>query len=314
MSIEIRPLLWLGCLVLGCLGLGCGCGNTDLHRPGTGPGGTASTATGPDGSEPHATNSSAANKSPSTSPNDSSANSRRLRVRVAAASDLRLVFPELQRGFQAEHPQIDLEVAFGSSGSFFAQFTQQAPFDLFLSADLELPQRLVDRGDALPDSQFEYARGSLVLWIGSGTELPEGGEGVDLLRDPRVTRIAIANPEHAPYGKAALAVLKSWNIADEVAPRLVLADNVAQALQFVDTGAASVGLVSASLARDPRLAGRGRGLPIPSDLHPPLRQGGVILKWARDPEAALALREFLVGPSGRDLLQEHGFQLPEPGP
>jgi len=299
MSIEIRPLFWLGCLVLVC---GCG-------HPGPTPSGT-----GPAGADPTPAKSSAVKVLPEVSAADSPDPVTRPRVRIAAASDLRLVFPELQRGFQTEHPQIDLEVAFGSSGSFFAQFTQQAPFDLFLSADLDLPQRLVDQGDALPDSQFEYARGSLVLWIGSGTKLPEGGDGVDLLQDPRVTRIAIANPDHAPYGKAALAVLKSWNIADEVTPRLVLADNVAQALQFVDTGAASVGLVSASLARDPRLAGRGRGIPIPSDLHPPLRQGGVILKWARDPEAARTLREFLVGPSGRDLLQEHGFQLPEPGP
>ena len=299
MSLEIRPLVWLGCLVLAC-----GCGHPDPTPSGTGPA----------GADPTPAKSSTVNGLSEVSAADSPDPVTRPRVRIAAASDLRLVFPELQRSFQTEHPQIDLEVAFGSSGSFFAQFTQQAPFDLFLSADLDLPQRLVDQGDALPDSQFEYARGSLVLWIGSGTELPEGGDGVDLLQDARVTRIAIANPDHAPYGKAALAVLKSWNIADEVTPRLVLADNVAQALQFVDTGAASVGLVSASLARDPRLAGRGRGLPIPSDLHPPLRQGGVILKWARDPAAARALREFLMGPSGRDLLQEHGFQLPEPGP
>ncbi|MFN9197959.1 MAG: molybdate ABC transporter substrate-binding protein [Planctomycetaceae bacterium] len=299
MSLEIRPLVWLGCLVLAC-----GCGHPDPTPSGTGPA----------GADPTPAKSSTVNGLSEVSAADSPDPVTRPRVRIAAASDLRLVFPELQRGFQTEHPQIDLEVAFGSSGSFFAQFTQQAPFDLFLSADLDLPQRLVDQGDALPDSQFEYACGSLVLWIGSGTELPEGGDGVDLLQDARVTRIAIANPDHAPYGKAALAVLKSWNIADEVTPRLVLADNVAQALQFVDTGAASVGLVSASLARDPRLAGRGRGLPIPSDLHPPLRQGGVILKWARDPAAARALREFLMGPSGRDLLQEHGFQLPEPGP
>jgi molybdate transport system substrate-binding protein len=232
-------------------------------------------------------------------------------VRVAAASDLRFVFDELRAAFQTEFPQIDVEVSFGSSGSFFAQFTQQAPFDLFLSADLDLPQRLVDRGDARPDSQFEYALGSLVLWIGPGTDLPDNAAIAELLQDPRGGRIAIANPEHAPYGRAALAVLQSLQIDTEVQPRLVLADNVAQALQFVDSGAAGLGLVSASLANDPRLKGRGRGLPVPADLHPPLRQGGVILRWARDPEAAMALREFLIGPRGRDLLREHGFQLPE---
>lgn len=234
------------------------------------------------------------------------------RVRVAAASDLRFVFDELRAAFQTKFPQIDVEVAFGSSGSFFAQFTQQAPFDLFLSADLDLPQRLVDRGDTLPDSQFEYALGSLVLWVGPAAVPPEGVDGLDLLQAPGLGRIAIANPEHAPYGRAALAVLQSLQIDDEVQPRLVLADNVAQALQFVDSGAAGLGLVSASLANDPRLKGRGRGIPVPVQLHPPLRQGGVILRWARDPAAALAFRQFLIGPRGRELLREHGFQLPEP--
>jgi molybdate transport system substrate-binding protein len=233
-------------------------------------------------------------------------------VRVAAAADLRFVFDDLRATFQTEFPQIDVEVSFGSSGSFFAQFTQQAPFDLFLSADLDLPQRLVDRGDALPDSQFEYALGSLVLWIGPGTDLPDNADLLELLKDSRGGRIAIANPEHAPYGRAALAVLESLQIRDEVQPRLVLADNVAQALQFVDSGAAGLGLVSASLANDPRLKGRGRGLPVRTDLHPPLRQGGVILQWARDPEAAVAFRQFLIGPRGRDLLREHGFPLSEP--
>ena len=296
MSFEIRPLLGLGCLVLAC-----GCGAPVPTPSGTGPAGADRTPA----------KSSAVAGLPEVSPADAPDPVTRPRVRIAAASDLRLVFSELQRGFQAAHPGIDLEVAFGSSGSFYAQFTQQAPFDLFLSADLELPQRLVERGDTLPDSLFEYARGSLVLWIGPGANLPDGVDGLDLLADSRLGRIAIANPEHAPYGRAALAVLTSLQIAETVQPRLVLADNVAQALQFVDTGGASLGLVSASLAGDPRLAGRGRGIPVSSELHPPLRQGGVILKWARDPTAARAVRDFLVGSRGRELLREHGFQLPE---
>lgn len=296
MSIEIRPLVWLGCLVLAC-----GCGHPD----------PTPSKTGPAGANPTPPKSSPVNGPPEVSAADAPDPVTRPRVRIAAASDLRLVFPELQRGFQTEHPQIDLEVAFGSSGSFFAQFTQQAPFDLFLSADLELPQQLVERGDTLPDSLFEYALGRLVLWIGPAANPPDGVDGLDLLSDSRLGRIAIANPEHAPYGRAALAVLTSLQIAETVQPRLVLADNVAQALQFVDTGGASLGLVSASLAGDPRLAGRGRGIPVSSELHPPLRQGGVILKWARDPTAARAVRDFLVGSRGRELLREHGFQLPE---
>jgi molybdate transport system substrate-binding protein len=268
----------------------------------------------PSNSRPAATGvteSTAADSLPTTSRAQSPEPVTRPRVRVAAASDLRFVFDDLRTAFQTEFPQIDVEVSFGSSGSFFAQFTQQAPFDLFLSADLDLPQRLVDRGDALPDSQFEYALGSLVLWIGPGTDLPDQADLLELLKDSRGGRIAIANPQHAPYGRAAVAVLQTLQIHEELQPRLALADNVAQALQFVDSGAAGLGLVSASLANDPRLKGRGRGLPIPANLHPPLRQGGVILPWAQDPAAAVAFREFLIGPRGRELLSEHGFQLPD---
>jgi len=298
MSIELRHLAGL-CLL--CLAWGC--------TPA--PSNPIDSNSGSAGAHPTANEPGASADDPAASPQAADPVARP-RVRVAAASDLRFVFDDLREAFQAGHPGIDVEVSFGSSGSFFAQFTQQAPFDLFLSADLDLPQRLVDRGDALPDSAFEYALGSLVLWMGAGVELPGGIDGLDLLKDSRVARIAIANPEHAPYGRASMAVLKSLEIEDEVRPRLVLADNVAQALQFVDSGGASVGLVSASLAGDPRLQGRGRGVPVPTELHPPLRQGGVILKWASSPEAARAFCEFLVSAEGRELLRSHGFQLPEP--
>ena len=231
---------------------------------------------------------------------------------IAAASDLRYALDEVLTRFQRDTGR-SARVSYGSSGVYTAQIRQGAPFELFLSADEHVVFQLHEAGRTEDRGQL-YAVGRLVLFAPAGAGWTPDPEfrGLAAARDAKtLRRFAIANPEHAPYGRAALAVLTSLQIAETVQPRLVLADNVAQALQFVDTGGASLGLVSASLAGDPRLAGRGRGIPVSSELHPPLRQGGVILKWARDPTAARAVRDFLVGSRGRELLREHGFQLPE---
>jgi molybdate transport system substrate-binding protein len=230
---------------------------------------------------------------------------------VAAASDLRYALNDLVEAFKKDHPDIGVAVSYGSSGNFFAQLANGAPFDIFLSADVSYPRELAARGLALPDSQFTYAEGRLALWVPAASRLQIETLGLNALVDPGVTRVAIANPEHAPYGRAAEAALTSAAILEAVRPKLVFGENVAQALQFVQSGSAEAGIVALSLAGAPPAALAGRYWIVPSDMHPPLEQGGVIMRGASRPDAARAFRAFLLGEPGRALLARYGFQLPK---
>jgi molybdate transport system substrate-binding protein len=228
---------------------------------------------------------------------------------VAAAADLNVALAELITRYTATHP-VDVTVSYGSSGTLFSQLLNGAPFDLFLSADVEYPRRLAARGLAAEGTEFTYAVGRLVLWTRNLSPLDLRSGGVRALADPRVGHIAIANPEHAPYGRAAVAALRSAAVYDAVKPKLIYGENVAQALQFVQSGSADVGLVALSLALSPNTRGTGTWTEVPSTDYPRLDQGGVILKSATDPESALAFRDYLVG-EGRALLQQSGFGMPE---
>ncbi len=226
-------------------------------------------------------------------------------IRIAAASDLRIALEEVLKGFRQANPGVAAEAVYGSSGNFFAQIRQGAPFDIFLSADATYARRL--SADGLGGEPFQYAVGRLALVVRRETGLDPRGLA-DLLRSVAVRRIAIANPIHAPYGVAAEATLRSWKIYDTVVSRLVFSDSVSQALQFVDTGAAQAGLVALSL-----LSAAGGDLAfaeIPASAHPPLEQSGLILKGTAAPETARAFQEFLTGERGRDVLARHGFGLP----
>lgn len=231
------------------------------------------------------------------------------RVRVAAASDLRFVMDELQQEFQRSEPEITLESTFGSSGNFFAQLANEAPFDLFLSADIDFPRRLAEQGQGLAETLFAYAEGELVLWVRAESGLEITTLGMDSLREESVRKIAIANPQHAPYGRAAAAALEHFGVAEVVRDRLVIADNVAQALQFVDSGAADLGIVAAALVGAPGVRDRGRTWAIPREAYPALIQGGVVLKWARDRDAALRFKDYLQG-GGQTILARYGFRQP----
>jgi len=233
------------------------------------------------------------------------------RVAVAAAADLQFAFDEIGTAFRAANPDVELTVTYGSSGTFFAQLSTRAPFDLYLSADVDYPRRLVAAGLAVPDSLFRYAIGQIALWVPAASPLDLERDGIDALLAPSVRTIAIANPRHAPYGRAAEAALRTLGVYERVRARLVLGENIAQTAQFVESGAADVGIVALSLALAPRLQATGRHWLVPRDSHPPLEQGGVILEWARDRHAAERLRAFLVGPEGRRLLDRFGF-LPPP--
>ena len=232
------------------------------------------------------------------------------RVRVAAAADLNAALGDLITRFGGAH-DVDVTVAYGSSGTFYAQLLNQAPFDMFLSADVAYPNQLAARGLTLPHSEFTYAIGRLVLWAPFASTLEIERDGMAVLTRGQVAHVAIANPDHAPYGRAAVAALRAAGIYDAVRPKLVLGDSVAQALQFVQSGAADVGLVAKSLALAPNMKGRGRTFDVPPATYPPLEQGGTILKWVGDVDAARALRGFLLSADGRAILTRYGFQLPD---
>ncbi len=236
---------------------------------------------------------------------------RRRQVRVAAAADLNAALGDLIARFSASH-SVDVGVSYGSSGTFYAQLISGAPFDLFLSADVAYPRQLDARGLVLEDSEFVYAIGRLVVWVPRSSTIDLGGaQPLRALADPSLAHISVANPEHAPYGRAAIAALKTVGVYDAVKPRLVFGENVAQALQFAQTGAADAAVVARSLAVAPSQKDHGRFVDVPADAYPPLEQAGAILKAAADVDAARALRAYILGTEGRTILRQYGFALPE---
>lgn len=230
-------------------------------------------------------------------------------VRVAAAADLKFALDEVADLVASEHPEIEVNPVYGSSGTFLQQIENGAPFDLYLSADLSYPRALVDSGEAAEEDLFSYAVGRLVLWVPDGSPVdPEGGLGV--LTDPALRRVSIANPEHAPYGEAAIAAMKAEDVYDAVRPKLVLGENVAQAAEFVQSGNADAGIVAKSLVLADPVRGVGRWYELPLGLYPRLDQGGVVLSGAHDAEAARTVRDVLLSEPGLEILARYGFSLP----
>jgi molybdate transport system substrate-binding protein len=225
------------------------------------------------------------------------------KLTVAAAADLNFAMEELSRGFRQAHPGIEVQVVYGSSGNFYSQIRNGAPFDLFLSADVEYPRKLAAEGLGAKDSLFVYALGRLVVWAPAQSAL----DPATALASAGVRHVAIANPQHAPYGRAAEAALRTLGVYDSVEGKLVLGENVAQALQFVESGAADIGMVALSLAIAPPVRERGRYWQVPLEDYPKMEQGGIIL---RDSAAAREFRSWLSSAPGRAMLQQYGFYLP----
>jgi molybdate transport system substrate-binding protein len=227
-------------------------------------------------------------------------------LRIAAASDLRFAMPDLLEAYRRLQPDARVRVSYGSSGTLFAQLENRAPFDLYLSADVAYPRRLAARGLVAPGGLFSYAVGRIVLWTRSDSPLQVRRRGMRSLLEPSLRTLAIANPEHAPYGRAAVAALRSYGLYERLRDRLVLGENIAQTAQFAQTGAADAGIIALSLAR----AAGGRFYTIPKHRYPQILQGGAILRWAEDPAAARAFVRLLTSPSGREILARYGFEQP----
>ena len=233
------------------------------------------------------------------------------KLTVAVAASMRYAFEEIAAAFEAGHPGVAVEASYGASGSFYAQIVQKAPFDLFLSADTDYPRKLVAEGHA--PAEFPYAVGRLVLWAPKSAGLDVAARGLDSLADPRIAKISIANPALAPYGRAAIAVLQKHGLEAAARPKLVQAENVGQAAQFVQSGAAQIGLFALSLTKVPEMIDSGDAWLVPDTDHEPLAQSGVILPGAGDPAIAGQFRDFLLGEKGRAILERHGFS-PPPSP
>ena len=229
---------------------------------------------------------------------------------VAAASDLKFALDELTQEFGRKNADVTVKVTYGSSGNFYAQLQNQAPFDLYFSADIQYPRELADLGLALDSNVFVYAVGRIVVWVPASS--PVGQEKLEMhsLLEPSVEKIAIANPKHAPYGVAAVAAMRSLGAYELAGAKLVYGENVAQAAQFVQSGAADIGIIALSLAIAPQMRDRGRYWEIPLDAYPKIEQGGIILNWTQVPATARSFRDFVLGEHGRAILQRYGFYLP----
>ncbi len=228
---------------------------------------------------------------------------------VAAAADLSSALKEVGDGYEKK-TGVKVKLSFGASGALTQQIQNGAPFDLFFSADMDYPHQLIAAGDADGATLYQYAVGKLVLWIPADSALDLQRLGMNALLDPSIKKIAIANPQHAPYGRAAVAVLKHAGVYDRVADRLVLGENVAQAAQFVESGNAQVGFVALAHALAPGMSSKGKYWEVPAEFYPPLAQGVVVLSHSQHKKEAAQFLEYVKTKEAAELLRKFGFTLP----
>lgn len=226
-------------------------------------------------------------------------------IRVAAAADLKFAMQDVAAQFEKK-TGTKVGVTYGSSGNFFSQLQNGAPFDLFFSADIDYPRKLEAASIAEPGTLYEYAIGRIAIWMPVDAKVDVASLGWTALLDASVQKIAIANPAHAPYGRAAVAALQKAGIYEQVKLKLVYGENISQAAQFVQSGNAQAGIVAMSLAVSPGMK-EGKRWEIPADMHPPIEQAAIILKNAANKVAARAFLQFVESESGRATLAEYGF-------
>lgn len=220
-------------------------------------------------------------------------------INVAVAANFTAASQEIAEAFKAKtgHEAI---LSFGSTGQLYTQITQEAPFEVFLAADDARPTKAVEEGFAVPQSQFTYAIGKIVLW----SKDPDLVQGATTLKNGDFTKIAIANPKTAPYGAAAVQAMEALGVYDQLEPKIVQGNNIAQTFQFVETGNAELGFVALS-----QLAGAGEGSRwvVPEELHEPIRQDAVLLEKGADSEAAKGFLAFLRGPEAAAIIGRFGY-------
>jgi len=233
-------------------------------------------------------------------------------VVVAAASDLNFAMKEIVQEFEKKTGH-KVRLTLGSSGNFYAQILNGAPFDLYFSADISYPKKLEAAGRVEPRSLFTYAIGQIALWVPRRSAIDLEKLGMKALDHPSVVKIAVANPKHAPYGKSALAAIESAGLSGRVRGKLVYGENVSQAAHFVQSGAADIGVVALAWALSKPMQETGRYWRVPPESYPRMDQAAVIIKRTgkqRDTEAVHVFYDWVRGASGRRVLERYGFLLP----
>jgi len=225
---------------------------------------------------------------------------------VATAADLRSALKEVAEAYESKSG-VKVRLVFGSSGALTQQIQQGAPFDVFFSADMDYPRQLISAGDAEANTLHQYAVGKLVLWVPADSTLDIEHQGMKVLLDSVVRKIAIANPQHAPYGRAAVAALKHEGVYDWVANRLVMGENVSQAAQFVESGNADAGFIALAHAVAPAMQGKGKYWRVPDEDYPPLEQGVVVLTHSQHKKEAAEFLESIKSKDVAEIFRKYGF-------
>jgi molybdate transport system substrate-binding protein len=228
-------------------------------------------------------------------------------LKIAAAADLQPVLPALIDQFEKQ-AQKKVEASYASSATLATQIINGGPFGLFLSADLSFPQKVIAAGLGDSAEPVPYARGTLVLW--ARNDSPVQPLSMDSLRNPTLKTVAVANPDHAPYGRAAKAAIEKLGLAGTLQGKLVVAENIAQTAQYADSGNAQAGFLSLTSALTPRLTSDGKYVAVPEDSYPPLLQGAVVIKHGPGAEVAHQFLDFLLSAPIRKELAERGLKAP----
>lgn len=234
-------------------------------------------------------------------------------ILVAAAADLNFAIKDIIAEFEQKTGH-HVKLSLGSSGNFMMQISNGAPFELYFSADIGFPRKLEDAHLTVPGTLFPYAIGRIVAWVPKDSPINVQELGMNALRDPSIKKIAIANPKHAPYGRAAVAALKHFDLYDKVEPKFVLGENISQTAQFVQSGNADIGIIALSLAVAPSMKEAGRYWEIPLIAYPRMEQGAVILETAKKNgnfETVKQFADWVAAPAGRAVLKRYGFYMPE---